>query len=207
MEELSYSGEFVNLDRIKLDVAYGNIEARSIPIYLGATGPKMLELAGEICDGVVLNYIVTPQYIREAVKLISNGAQKSGKSLEQIDRPELLVCSLSDEDPNEAIRTGKSLIAYYLGTEPHIMKASGADPDLIERVKEVVGWPATEADYRKAADLIPDDLVKSLMATGTSKQCRETVEEYVDAGVTCPILLQLMDAMVPVIDAFAIWSM
>ncbi len=87
------------------------------------------------------------------------------------------------------------------------MKASGADPDLVERVKEVVGWPATEADYRKAADLIPDNLVKSLMAAGTSSQCRETVEEYVDAGVTCPILYPLMDDMVPVIDAFADWSM
>ena len=39
---------------------------------------------------------------------------------------------------------GKSLVAYYLGTEPHLMEASGADPDLIERVKQVVGWPATE---------------------------------------------------------------
>ena len=207
MEEVSYSGEFVNLDRVKLDVAYGNTDARDIPIYLGATGPKMLELAGEICDGVVLNYVVTPSYIREAVELVSKGAEKSGRTLEQIDRPELLVCSLSDEDPDEAIRTGKSLVAYYLGTEPHIMKASGADPDLVERVKEVVGWPATEADYRKAADLIPDNLVKSLMAAGTSSQCRETVEEYVDAGVTCPILYPLMDDMVPVIDAFADWSM
>ena len=207
MEEVSYSGEFVNLDRVKLDVAYGNPDARDIPIYLGATGPKMLELAGEICDGVVLNYVVTPSYIREAVELVSKGAEKSGRTLEQIDRPELLVCSLSDEDPDEAIRTGKSLVAYYLGTEPHIMKASGADPDLVERVKEVVGWPATEADYRKAADLIPDNLVKSLMAAGTSSQCRETVEEYVDAGVTCPILYPLMDDMVPVIDAFADWSM
>ena len=147
------------------------------------------------------------KYIREAVELVSVGAKKSGKSLDQIDRPELLVCSLSDEDPKEAVRTGKSLIAYYLGTEPHIMKASGADPDLVERVKEVVGWPATEDDYRKAADLIPDDLVKSLMAAGTSQQCRETVEEYVDAGVTCPILYPLMDDMRPVIDAFADWSM
>ena len=150
---------------------------------------------------------MTPEYIREAVELVSVGAKKSGKSLDQIDRPELLVCSLSDEDPKEAVRTGKSLIAYYLGTEPHIMKASGADPDLVERVKEVVGWPATEDDYRKAADLIPDDLVKSLMAAGTSQQCRETVEEYVDAGVTCPILYPLMDDMRPVIDAFADWSM
>ena len=207
MEEVSYSGEFVNLDRGKLDVAYGNVDAREIPIYLGATGPKMLELAGEICDGVVLNYIVTPEYIREAVELVSVGAKKSGKNIDQIDRPELLVCSLSDEDPAEAIRTGKSLIAYYLGTEPHIMKASGADPELVERVKEVVGWPATEADYRKAADLIPDDLVKSLMAVGTGRQCRETVEEYIDAGVTCPILYPLMDDMRPVIDTFADWSM
>ena len=150
---------------------------------------------------------MTPQYIREADEQDSVGAKKSGKSLDQIDRPELLVCSLSDEDPKEAVRTGKSLIAYYLGTEPHIMKASGADPDLVERVKEVVGWPATEDDYRKAADLIPDDLVKSLMAAGTSQQCRETVEEYVDAGVTCPILYPLMDDMRPVIDAFADWSM
>ena len=150
---------------------------------------------------------MTPEYIREAVELVSVGAKKSGKNIDQIDRPELLVCSLSDEDPAEAIRTGKSLIAYYLGTEPHIMKASGADPELVERVKEVVGWPATEADYRKAADLIPDDLVKSLMAVGTGRQCRETVEEYIDAGVTCPILYPLMDDMRPVIDTFADWSM
>ncbi|HJM27103.1 MAG TPA: hypothetical protein QGF11_03970, partial [Acidimicrobiales bacterium] len=99
-----------------------------------------------------------------------------------------------------------SLVAYYLGTEPHIMEASGADPELVDRVKEVVGWPATEADYRRAADLIPDDLARSLMAVGTATQCRDTVAEYVDAGVTCPILYPLMDDMVPVIDAFSDWK-
>ena len=205
MEEVTYSGEFVNLDRVKLDVAYGDNKKRDIPIYLGATGPKMLELAGEICDGVVLNYIVTPDYIRDAVVRISEGAKKAGRALDEIDRPELLVCSLSDDDPKEALHTGKSLVAYYLGTEPHIMKASGAAPELVERVQEIVGWPATESDYRKAADLIPDNLVHSLMAVGTSAQCRETVASYVDAGVTCPILYPLMDDMVPVIDAFANW--
>ena len=206
MEEVSYSGEFVNLDRVKLDIAYGDTGPRDIPIYLGATGPKMLELAGEICDGVVLNYVVTTDYIRSAVNSISIGAKRAGLNLDDIDRPELLVCSLSDDDPDAAILAGKSLVAYYLGTEPHIMKASGADPEIIDRVSKVVGWPATEADYRKAADLIPDDLVHSLMAVGTTKQCRETVEAYVNAGVTCPILYPLMDNMTPVIDAFAHWS-
>ena len=206
MEEVSYEGEFVSLDRVRLDVAYGDRGPRDIPIYLGATGPKALELAGELCDGVVLNYVVTPDYIRQAVDRVAEGARRSSRDIDDIDRPELLVCSLSDEDPAEAVRTGKSLVAYYLGTEPHIMEASGADPDLVARVQEVVGWPATEADYRRAADLIPDDLARSLMAVGTTTECMDTVAEFVDAGVTCPILYPLMDDMVPVIDAFATWA-
>ncbi|GIR37572.1 MAG: hypothetical protein CM15mP49_29570 [Actinomycetota bacterium] len=44
MEEISYEGEFVQLDHVKLDVAYGSTEPRNIPIYIGATGPKMLQL-------------------------------------------------------------------------------------------------------------------------------------------------------------------
>ena len=206
MEEVSYTGEFVNLDRVRLDVAYGDVGPRDVPIYLGATGPKMLELAGEICDGVVLNYVVTPDYVRRAIDRVAAGAARAGRQLDEIDRPELLVCCLSDDDPDEALRTGKSLVAYYLGTEPHIAEASGADPDLVTRIAEIVGWPATEADYRKAADLVPDDLVRSLMAVGTTAQCREAVAAYLDAGVTCPILYPLMDDMVPVIDGFAGWT-
>ena len=206
MEEVSYEGEFVHLDRVRLDVAYGNAGPRDIPIYLGATGEKMMELTGEICDGAVLNYVVSTDYIRGAVDTLERGATKSGRTLADIDRPELLVCSLSDDDPAEAVMTGKSLVAYYLGTEPHIVAASGADPELVARVQEIVGWPATEADYRRAAHLIPDSLVRSLMAVGTAEQCRSTVAEYISAGVTCPILYPMMDDIASVIDAFAGWE-
>lgn len=203
MEEVSYEGEFVHLDRVRLDVAYGDTGPRHIPIYIGATGPKMLELSGEICDGPVLNYVVSTDYIRDAIARVAAGAERSGRTIDDIDRPELLACSLSDDDPAEAMMTGKSLVAYYLGTEPHIMEASGADPELVARVQEIVGWPATEDDYRKAAHLIPDDLCRSLMAVGTSTQCRDKVDEYIDAGVTCPILYPLMPDIKPVVDAFA----
>jgi 5,10-methylenetetrahydromethanopterin reductase len=206
MEEVTYQGEFVHLDRVRLDVAYGDPSPRNIPIYIGATGDKMMEMTGEICDGCVLNYVVPVDYIRSAVGKLATGAAKAGRTIEQVDRPELLVCSLSDDDPAEAVRTGKALVAYYLGTEPHIMEASGADPDLVKRVQEVVGWPATEADYRRAADLIPDALVRSLMAVGTSHECRDKVAEYIDAGVTCPILFPMMDDIHSVVDAFGGWE-
>ncbi|MCO6449764.1 MAG: LLM class flavin-dependent oxidoreductase [Caldilineales bacterium] len=206
MEEVTYQGEFVQLDQVKLDVAFGDTSPRDIPLYIGATGPKMLEMAGEICDGVVLNYVVSVDYIREAVELVRKGAARAGKTLDQVDRPELLVCSLSDDDPDAAMMTGKMLVSYYLGTEPHIMKASGVDEELIQKVQEFVGWPATEEDYRRAAVLIPDEVVRNLMAVGTTRQCQDKVAEYIDAGVTCPILYPMMDDIKPVIDAFSNWT-
>lgn len=203
MQEVTYQGEFVHLDRIRLDVAFGDTSPRDIPLYIGATGDQMLEMAGEICDGVVLNYVVSVDYIRRAVALVEKGAKKAGKTLAEVDRPELLVCCLSDKDPDAAMREGKKLVSYYLATEPHIMKASGVDEELLHKVQSIMSWPATEADYIRASAVIPDEVVRNLMAVGTSAECRAKVREYVDAGVTCPILYPMMDDIKPVVDAFA----
>lgn len=206
MEEVTYSGKFINLDRVRLDVAFGDTSPRDIPIYIGATGDKMLEMSGEICDGVVLNYVVSVDYIRRAVELVERGAKKAGKTLEDVDRPELLVCCLSDKNPDAAMAEGKKLVAYYLATEPHIMKASNVSEDLLEKVQAIMSWPATEEDYIRASAVIPDDVVRDLMAVGTSDECRAKVKEYIEAGVTCPILYPMMDDIRPVVDAFAEWT-
>jgi 5,10-methylenetetrahydromethanopterin reductase len=203
MREVTFEGEFIHLDRVRLDVTYGDQSPRDIPIYIGATGDKMLQLAGEIADGVVLNYVVSVDYIRNAVGLVEAGAQRAGRTLADIDRPELLVCSLSDEDPAAAMAEGKKLVAYYLATEPHIMKASGVSDELQQKVQSIMGWPATEDDYARAAQVIPDEVVRSLMAVGTSEECRAKVKEYVEAGITCPILFPMMDDIKAVVDAFA----
>jgi len=203
MEEVTYIGEFVHLDRVKLDVVFGDTAPRHIPIYLGATGEKMLELAGEICDGVVLNYVVSVDYIRKAIDHVRIGAERAGRELSDVDRPELIVCCLSDRNPEAAMSEGKKLVAYYLATEPHIMKASGVSEDLLAKVQSVMGWPATDEEYEKASRLIPDDVVRNLMAVGTTEECVAKVQEYVAAGVTCPILYPMMDDIQPVIDAFA----
>ncbi len=204
MAEVTYHGEFVHLDRVKLDVVFGEASPRKIPIYIGATGDKMLELAGEIGDGVVLNYVVSVEYIKKAIDRVRIGAERAGRRLSDIDLPELIVCCLSDTDPAAALAEGKKLVAYYLATEPHIMKASGVSEDLLRQVQSVMGWPAIDEDYEKASKLIPDDIVRNLMAVGTSEECIAKVQEYVDAGITCPILYPMMDDIKPVIDAFVV---
>ena len=47
---------------------------------------------------------------------------------------------------------------------------------------------------------------RDLMAVGTAQECRDKVAEYIDAGVTCPILFPMMDDIKAVVDAFAGWS-
>src|SRR5688572_17821587 len=83
-EMVSYNGEFVHLNDVKLDVVHGRTGPRNVPIYIGATGDKMLELTGEIADGVVLNYLVPPSYNLEAMDRLTTGAKRAGRSIDDI---------------------------------------------------------------------------------------------------------------------------
>jgi 5,10-methylenetetrahydromethanopterin reductase len=86
------------------------------------------------------------------------------------------------------------------------MKASGVSDELLEKVQSIMSWPATEEDYIRASAVIPDEVVRNVMAVGTTKECQDKVAEYIDAGVTCPILYPMMDDIKPVVDAFADWD-
>src|SRR5512137_3076578 len=91
MERVTYHGEFHHVDGIELDVVHGRREPRHVPIMIGATGDAMMELAGEIADGVVLNYCVPPEYNFNALKHLEIGAKKAGRKFDDIDRPQLVV--------------------------------------------------------------------------------------------------------------------
>jgi len=203
LKEVSYAGEFVHLDGVRIDVVHGDTSERDIPIYVGATGPKMLELAGEIADGVVLNYMVSPSYNDDAMARIEAGARRGGRTLEDVDRPQLVVCSL-DEDRSAALDAARLLLTQYLGQQPHIMKASGVEPSLIEEINAIVDWPATQEEIEKASSIVPDEVVQLVSAAGTAEECRAKVAEYVEHGATCPILYPLGDDVGAMIDAFAL---
>ncbi|MCY3799394.1 MAG: LLM class flavin-dependent oxidoreductase, partial [Chloroflexi bacterium] len=77
-ERVSFDGEFAQMDDVELDVVHGRKEPRNVPIYIGATGPKMMALTGEIADGAVLNYLVSPKYNEMAMAQLEIGARKAG---------------------------------------------------------------------------------------------------------------------------------
>ncbi len=201
-ERVSFDGEFVQMDDVELDVVHGRKEPRNVPIYIGATGPKMMALTGEIADGAVLNYLVSPKYNEMAMAQLEIGARKAGKSIDEVDRPQLVVCSV-DNDRAAALDGARKLVTQYLGQQPHIMKASGVSQDLLDEINQVLTWPATEEQILEAMKLVPDDVVQMITASGRPDEVKAKVREYIEAGATCPILYPLGDDVRLMIDTFA----
>ena len=204
-ETVTYSGDFVQLDGVELDYVYQERRPKEVPIYIGATGMKMMELTGEIADGVVLNYLVSPEYNKRAMEHLEIGASKAGRSIDEIDRPQLLVCSLA-EDRKEALDGARLMVTQYLGQQPHIMKASGVPEELLDEIGQVLTWPATHEQVEAASKLVPDEVVQMICAAGTPDEVREKVAQYMEDGCTCPILYPLGPDVRLMIDTFSDWS-
>ncbi|MBL8098253.1 MAG: LLM class flavin-dependent oxidoreductase [Anaerolineales bacterium] len=202
MERVTFDGEFIHVNGIELDVVYGRREPRNIPIMIGATGDQMMEMTGEIADGVVLNYCVAPEYNDKAMELLDKGLKKSGRKMDDFDRPQLIVCSV-DESHEKAIDYTKMLLCQYLAQQPHIAKASNVSDDVIQKIQAILGWPATKEQIMKAKDLVPDDLVHKITASGTPSEAKAKVQEYIKRGCTCPILYPVGGNFKLLIDTFA----
>jgi 5,10-methylenetetrahydromethanopterin reductase len=204
-QHVTYDGEFVHLDGVELDYVHQERRPKDVPIYIGATGMQMMELAGEIADGVVLNYLVSPIYNDKAMDHLERGARRAGRSATDLDRPQLVVCSL-DEDRAAALDAARLLVTQYLGQQPHIMKASGVPESLLEDISKVLTWPATAEEVEAASKFVPDEVVQMITASGTADECKAKVAEYVHRGCTCPVLYPLGSDVHAMIDAFADWT-
>ena len=203
MENVTFDGEFIQVKDIELDVVHGRKEPRNVPIMIGATGPKMLQLAGEICDGVVMNYCVPVEYNTIALENIEIGAKRAGKTLDDIDRPQLVVCSVA-EDHDQAFDYTRELLTQYLAQQPHIALASGVSNDVVAEIQSILGWPATHEQIQAAKHLVTDDLIHRITASGTPDEARAKVEQYRENGCTTPILYPVGGDVKLLVDTFAV---
>jgi len=202
LERVTFHGEFHWVDGIELDVVHGRREPRQVPILIGATGLQMMELAGEIADGVVLNYCVPPEYNDTALEHIERGARQAGRRLEDLDRPQLVVCSV-DPDRERALDTSRELLTQYLAQQPHIAKASGVAPQVVAEIQSILGWPATHEQIQQAKHLVPDELITRITASGTPEEARAKVQQYIEHGATAPILYPVGGDVRLLIDTFS----
>lgn len=202
MERVTFQGEFVQLDDVCLDVQHGRKEPRRVPIYIGAAGPKLMSLAGEIADGILLNYMVAPRMNQLVLDQVEQGAKRSNRTVYAIDRPQLIMVSV-DNERGRALDAARRLITQYIAFQPDLMRANGVYPELIYDVQQMLKDNQSAQQLDDVMRLVPDDVVQLLTAAGTPDEVREKVREYVNAGATVPVLYPLLPDVRLLIDTFA----
>jgi len=147
------------------------------PVLLAGLGVKMLELAGEIADGVVL-WLCAPEYIRrEALPALRRGRERAGKSLEGFEVVAAVPAALT-ADPPAGAALFKAELARYLALPFYraMLVASG------------FGAEVTAYDRAPSAERVPDRLAGALGAVGDFRVLRDFVAAHRDAGVTLPAI-------------------
>lgn len=162
-----------------------------VPIYLAALREQMLTLAGEIGDGVIINWLA-PGDVPKVVKVAKEAAAGAGKDPETFDVVARLFTFITD-DKEQAVPLARRSITTYLNVPTYAMFH-----EWLGRGEELAAmWQSWKAgDRKQALEDIPQKVVDDLIIYGSADECRARIEEYVAAGVTVPVIqaFNLMEA-------------
>jgi 5,10-methylenetetrahydromethanopterin reductase len=161
--------------------------AADFPIYMTAVKSRMLRLAGEIGDGILLSAGCAPGYIARCAAEIKSGAERAGKSLAEREVAGFITTSVSS-DPREAIDASKMFLAYIFRNQHHAenIRAGGGRVD-----QGGLAAAIARRDWEGAKDFISDEVVHAHSISGTPAECVKRIEEFVKAGIDLPILLPM----------------
>lgn len=195
-EEVTFDGKYYHLSKVRLN--FGPTDRR-IPIYFGQQGPKMMELAGQLADGVLITLCCTVPYVKEVVRLVEQSELASGRKKGSVDYAARIITSVS-EDSTKAVKRAKQLVARVFvnpGAKP-VMEATGFRLD-VPAIQNAIDSGRTD----RVEELVPDEVVKLTTASGTKAEAHRRIEEFRSAGVTLPIVVPIGDNYPEIIRSFA----
>lgn len=154
-----------------------------IPIHVGALGPPMLELAGEIADGVTLN-MMPVQAVPKMLEHVKAGAERAGRdasTLEVVSR--FMVCVTEDRESARGFMRG--FFGPYFATSVYNRFVAWCGFE--DEAKEILaGWQAK--DRARVGAAVSDEMIDSIAVIGSAEECREKLEAFREAGVTTPMV-------------------
>ncbi len=184
---------------------------RAIPLYLAAEGPKTLELAGELCDGVIVNVGLEPALVRDAVARVHAGARRAGRDPATIDLWTMVRANVTDD-----VDAGLDEIKMELASNAHHVfrftlegkHVPGDLADAIRRVQkgytpaahEALG-PSPNAALLDAEPALRRYLAARFAAVGPPAVVAERLRAVVDAGISGLLVTGFVGARTALIRA------
>jgi len=144
-----------------------------VPIYIAASGPKMLELSGRIADGIIVLVGVADEYIAHAREKIAAGAKAAGRRLEDIDLVLWVPCAVSESAPaKDAVKAHVArVVAHPL---PYVLDPN--EQKVLAEIRKTYDYYHHMDQEANHAEVIPDWLVDKFAIAGTVEQCRAQIE-------------------------------
>jgi 5,10-methylenetetrahydromethanopterin reductase len=180
-ETVNFLGQVFQINGAKM----GFVPSISIKMYITAVRSRMLQLGGEIGDGVLLSGGCSPGYIAQCIGEIAKGAGKVGKSLKDADVAGFVTAAVSDS-AKEAIEANKLFLAYIFRNTHHgeNIRLGGGKVD-----QQGLAAAVAKRDWDGAKKFISDEVVHAHSVAGTPADCRAQLESFVKGGLNLPILL------------------
>src|SRR5262245_371259 len=175
-ETVTWRGERFSLDQAKLRYY---TQRRPIPIYVAATGPRMLELGGEVGDGVFVHVGAHPSTVGFAVERVREGARRAGRDPDAVDISLFLFCSIAP-DRRECLDDCRMASALIVSRVPDYARIMGYDPRRVAEIRET--WKRTSS-AATAGRLVPDQWVEDLNLVGTPAEVVKRIESLAELGI------------------------
>lgn len=181
-EKVTYRGAAFSLTNVLVTVR----PSRPIPVYLAGWGPRMLRVAGEMCEGYLARPVESTASCRRLIGAVRAAAVAAGRSADEIDTAAYLLCAVSRERAiARAVMRRDPFVVYQLAViDDQVVVESGLDPRLTHSIADAF-W---SGDVEEASRRVGDELLDTFTLAGTPDDVLRRLEEYAEAGVRLPIL-------------------
>lgn len=176
-EKVNYSGKFFKINNFKM---LHQPQRKHIPIFMAAVNKKMISIASDLADGILL-------YLRPFEEL-----NKIAYELKQATKGKAFeiacsfICAVSNKEPQKARDRAAGTLAFYVAVGKYysnFLAENGFKAEVQEIIEEY-----KKSGAESAAKFVSDKMLSSLAICGSSEECRESLSKFVSTGITLPIL-------------------
>ena len=177
-DQVSKSGmQFFDYDGAKLTGVNLPDKKKGVPIYIGAQGPKVLELAGKVGDGALIN-ASNPKDFQIAIPIIKKASDAVGKKNFDIGA----YTAMSIDQSEKKARNAAKIVAAFIaaGSPEALLTRHGLDLNNVAKIKAALG----KFDFKTVGELVGDKEIDAFTIAGTPEMVKAKCADLTKAGVT-----------------------
>jgi 5,10-methylenetetrahydromethanopterin reductase len=171
-------GEEVVIESGRLRLKHGG--RGRVPIYVAASGPRMLELSGRVADGVIILVGVDPERVRRAIDTVAAGARAAGRTLDEVDLVLWVPCAVADAGARDAVKAHVARVVKH----PLPYRLDPDEAKVLDEIRRAYDYYRHMEHDASQALVVPDWLVDRFAVAGTPAEVRAGIERLRDTGIT-----------------------